>query len=166
MAPADGVLNVPRRAHLAVAFDRAVKASTLTASTFQLATAQGFIDQLPRGYDTLVGEEGVLLSGGQRQRIAIARALLHSPALLILDEPTNHLDREAIHALLSNLRQLDPAPASLIISHDREVVREAQYLYILENGRIAPAGSRPAAEAGQMPDATAKVGAGDDLRES
>jgi len=102
----------------------------------EMATVHEFIQQLPQGYDTLVGEEGVLLSGGQRQRIAIARALLRRPKLLILDEPTNHLDEAAVRQLLSNLSIRDNPPASLIISHDAEVVRLASHTYALQEGRI------------------------------
>jgi len=102
----------------------------------EMATVHEFIQQLPQGYDTLVGEEGVLLSGGQRQRIAIARALLRRPKLLILDEPTNHLDEAAVRQLLSNLSVRDNPPASLIISHDAEVVRLASHTYALQEGRI------------------------------
>jgi ATP-binding cassette subfamily B protein len=102
----------------------------------ELATAHEFIQQLPHGYETFVGEDGMLLSGGQGQRIAIARALLHRPKLLILDEPTNHLDTVAVNQLLRNLGRLDNAPAILIISHDMDVVRQAQSIHILQEGCI------------------------------
>jgi len=106
----------------------------------ELATAHGFIQALPEGYDTFVGEGGVLLSSGQRQRIAIARALLRQPRLLILDEPTNHLDETAVRQLMSNLRTLDGVPAIMIISHDMGLVHEAQYVYVLQEGRIVTSG--------------------------
>lgn len=99
-----------------------------------LALADEFIRQLPEGYDTQVGEDGVLLSGGECQRIAIARALLRRPRLLILDEPTNHLDRDAVGQLMNNLLGLDERPAILIISHDMSVVSHADEVYQLENG--------------------------------
>jgi len=102
----------------------------------KLATAHDFIQQLPKGYETFVGEEGVMLSGGQRQRIAIARALLRQPKLLLLDEPTNHLDTRVIHQLLQNLQSLQPAPTILIISHDAEVINIAQYIYTMRDGQI------------------------------
>ena len=109
----------------------------------QLATAQQFIEQLPLGYDTPVGEDGMLLSGGQRQRLALARALLRKPALLILDEPTNHLDADAIRQLMGNLKEVDSVPAILMISRDIDVVSEAQYVCVLQDGRIGASGGWP-----------------------
>jgi len=97
----------------------------------QLATAHEFIQKLPDGYETLVGDKGMLLSGGQRQRIAIARALVRCPKLLILDEPTNHLDTAAVNQLIHNLKRLETVPTVLIISHDMTIVREAQLVYLL-----------------------------------
>ncbi|MCZ6774977.1 MAG: ABC transporter ATP-binding protein [Ignavibacteria bacterium] len=102
----------------------------------ELATAHEFIQQLPQKYETFVGENGVLLSGGQRQRIAIARALLRQPRLLILDEPTNHLDATAVRQLMINLKHLDNPPATLIISHDKDIVRNAQRIYVLQDGHV------------------------------
>ncbi len=113
----------------------------------QTATAHKFITHLPQGYDTFVGEAGMLLSGGQRQRLAIARALLRRPALLLLDEPTNHLDDASVRRLLRNLRELRDAPAIVVISHNPYVVREAQHLYVLREGRIVA--SRDAATASE-----------------
>ncbi len=108
----------------------------------ELATAHEFIQQLPQGYETFVGENGVLLSGGERQRIAIARALLRQPKLLILDEPTNHLDADAVYHLMNNLKTLNDLPTSLIISHDMNVVREAEHTYVLQEGCIVANGMR------------------------
>ena len=121
----------------------------------KIALADEFIRELPDGYDTNVGDEGVLLSGGECQRLAIARALLQKPRLLVLDEPTNHLDREAIQRLLSNLDELEVRPAILLISHDSEVVHQADLVYELRAGELilvtsqsdfaSPAGDRKVA---------------------
>jgi ATP-binding cassette subfamily B protein len=100
----------------------------------ELSTAQEFIQEFPQGYNTLTGENGMLLSGGQRQRIAIARALLRQPKLLILDEPTNHLDEEALHQLVNSLKRINNFTTILIISNDMDIVREAQYIYVLQEG--------------------------------
>jgi len=102
----------------------------------RLALADDFIRALPAGYDTPIGEEGVLLSGGEIQRIAVARALLGRPRLLILDEPTNHLESGLIHRLIENLRSLEEQPAILLISHDREVLRHAAILHRVEDGTV------------------------------
>lgn len=102
----------------------------------RLALADDFIQALPQGYDTPIGEEGMLLSGGEVQRVAIARALLRRPKLLILDEPTNHLESAAIHRLLENLGSLDERPGVLIISHDREVLGYADRIHGLEDGML------------------------------
>lgn len=102
----------------------------------EMATAHEFIRQLPEGYDTFVGESGLLLSGGERQKIAIARALLRQPRLLVLDEPTNHLDETAVQKLMSNLKAMESQPAILIISHDMSIVAEAQHVYVLKEGRV------------------------------
>jgi ABC-type bacteriocin/lantibiotic exporter with double-glycine peptidase domain len=102
----------------------------------RLATAHSFIEELPKGYETLVGDNGVLLSGGQRQRIAIARALLRRPRLLILDEPTNHLDAAAVVGLMENLKKLPHRPTTILISHDKEIVHHADRIYTMESGRL------------------------------
>ena len=106
----------------------------------ELAVADEFIQQFPQGYETLVGENGILLSGGQRQRVAIARALLRQPRFLILDEPTNHLDFYAVHQLMNNLKTLDSFPSTVIISHDINVSCEVEYIYVLREGRIQVSG--------------------------
>ncbi len=102
----------------------------------RLAAAHDFIQELPQGYRTTVGDKGVLLSGGQRQRVALARALLRRPRLLLLDEPTNHLDLDAVRQLMGNLKTIDFRPSVLIITHDRDVLREADHIYQLDKGRI------------------------------
>ena len=121
---------------------------TVTDSEIMEAAARAGALQI-RGLGVLddavrVGEDGTLLSGGQRQRIVVARALLGSPSLLILDEPTNHLDERAVVTLLDTLSDLDPAPAVLIITHDRAVAAHARRQYRLSGGKVvsSPTGER------------------------
>ena len=102
----------------------------------RLALAEDFVSALPAGYDTAIGEGGVLLSGGEAQRIAIARALIRRPRLLLLDEPTNHLERALIDRLLANLATLEERPAVLVISHDRDLLRHAAAHYRLAEGTL------------------------------
>ena len=106
--------------------------AVLTAS--QLAHADGFIQSLPDGYDSLVGDNGMLLSGGQRQRIVIARALLSHPPLLILDEPSTYLDLQSVRAIMRNLRQPDYHPAIFLITHDVGLADFGDRTYRLNDG--------------------------------
>jgi ABC-type multidrug transport system fused ATPase/permease subunit len=109
-----------------------------------LATADEFIRQLPQGYETLTGEQGVLLSGGQCQRIVIARALLRRPKLLILDEPTNHLDEETVEQLLQNIRNLEEKPSILLITHAMDIAQQADSIYFLDRNGQLSAKKKPA----------------------
>ncbi len=120
----------------------------------QLASAHKFIEQLPQGYETQTGEQGVLLSGGQCQRIAIARALLRRPKLLILDEPTNHLDNDTVKQLLENIRNLAEEPSILLITHIDEVARQADSIYVLNRKGTMSARKSPIIH---LPDQESKV---------
>jgi ABC-type bacteriocin/lantibiotic exporter with double-glycine peptidase domain len=102
----------------------------------QMATAHDFIVTLPKGYETLIGEGGVLLSGGQRQRIAIARAILRRPRILLLDEPTNHLDVASVAKVTANLHELPDAPTIIVVSHDSHLVKNFDAVYEINNGRL------------------------------
>jgi subfamily B ATP-binding cassette protein MsbA len=105
------------------------------------AHAAEFIERLPRGYDTLVGERGVKLSGGQRQRIAIARAILKDPTVLLLDEATSSLDNESERLIEDAMERLLEGRTTLIIAHRLSTVQRADRLLVLDRGRIVEEGS-------------------------
>ncbi len=105
------------------------------------AHAHEFVERLPDGYETIVGERGVKLSGGQRQRIAIARAVLKDPAVLILDEATSSLDTESERLVEDALAKLLVGRSTLIIAHRLSTVRRADRLVVLDHGRVVEEGS-------------------------
>ncbi|MDR0819856.1 MAG: ABC transporter ATP-binding protein/permease [Oscillospiraceae bacterium] len=106
----------------------------------QISAAQ-FIDYMPEGYETIVGERGVGLSGGQKQRIALARALAIKPGILILDDTTSAVDMETEKYIQSQLDQLDFSCTKLIIAQRISSVRKADQILLLENGHIVESGS-------------------------
>lgn len=111
------------------------------ARAIEQAALRDFVDDLPQGVDTPVGERGVQLSGGQRQRVAIARAFLKDAPILVLDEATSHLDAESerlVHAALDTLRR---GRTTLIIAHRLSTLRSADRIAVLDGGRIAELGT-------------------------
>jgi len=105
------------------------------------AEAHDFINALPSGYDTIVGERGQKLSGGQRQRISIARAILRNPAILVLDEATSAVDNETEAAIQRSLAVVTKGRTAVMIAHRLSTIRDADKIWVLENGRIIESGT-------------------------
>ena len=113
-------------------------------SAARSAMAEGFIEQMPQGFETIIGERGQKLSGGQRQRIAIARALLKNAPILILDEATSHLDTESESQVQGALANLMANRTVIVIAHRLSTVRRADKIVVLDRGRIAEIGKHEA----------------------
>jgi ATP-binding cassette subfamily B protein len=107
----------------------------------RLAAADGFIQNLPEGYDTIVGERGVTLSGGQRQRLAIARAVLKDAPILLLDEATSALDSESERAVQDALDRLMEGRTTLVVAHRLATILSADRILVMEDGRVVEEGT-------------------------
>jgi subfamily B ATP-binding cassette protein MsbA len=112
-----------------------VKNATIAANAFD------FIDQMPQQFDTIIGENGAKLSGGQKQRIAIARAILQNPQILILDEATSALDSATEQTVNNALEHLMKDRTTIIIAHRIYLTKNADYIYVLQNGKIIEQGN-------------------------
>lgn len=120
--------------------DEAVTDERLRRVT-RMAALDKTIDELPKGFDTVVGEKGVILSGGQKQRVALARALLNDAPIMILDDPVSQVDTRTAARIVDTLRSLAADKTLLIVSHRLSAVRHAHRIVVLENGRIVASGN-------------------------
>jgi ABC-type bacteriocin/lantibiotic exporter with double-glycine peptidase domain len=127
------------RQNLAIAKPDASNAEIRLAA--ERAHAQDFIEALPHGYETIIGDQGVKLSGGQRQRLAIARALLTNPVLLIMDEAMSALDAQSEAEILRTLEELRTEIGILIVAHRLAAVRYADIIYVIDAGRVVESGT-------------------------
>jgi subfamily B ATP-binding cassette protein MsbA len=107
----------------------------------QLANAHEFIEKMPQGYDTMIGERGVTLSGGQRQRIAIARAVIRNSPILILDEPSSGLDAASEQLVFEALDRLMTGKTSIVIAHRLATIQRANKIYVVKDGTIVESGT-------------------------
>jgi len=110
----------------------------------ELANAQEFIEEMPDGYDTMVGERGVTLSGGQRQRIAIARAVIRDTPILILDEPTVGLDAASERSVIEALDKLMKGRTSVVIAHHLSTIRHADVIFVINDCELVEQGTHEA----------------------
>ena len=124
-----------------IAFGRRGVDETMIRDAALAANALEFIEEMPEGLDTLIGERGVKLSGGQRQRLAIARALLANPRLLILDEATSNLDTASERLIQDSIERLLAGRTTFAIAHRLSTIRHADLIVVLEGGSIAATGS-------------------------
>jgi ATP-binding cassette subfamily B protein len=107
----------------------------------KLANAHEFIEKMPQGYDTMVGERGVTLSGGQRQRIAIARAVIRNAPILILDEPSSGLDAASEELVFDALTRLMEGKTSIVIAHRLSTIRRADVIFVIDKGAVVESGT-------------------------
>jgi ATP-binding cassette subfamily C protein len=105
------------------------------------SAAADFVDKLPLGLDTVIGERGIRLSGGERQRLSLARALLRHPRVLILDEATSSLDSENEERIFRAIQRLHGAMTIVIITHRLSTIRGADVIHVLDAGRLTASGS-------------------------
>lgn len=124
-----------------IAYGRADASLAQIMDAAKAAEAHDFIEALPKGYDTVVGERGQKLSGGQRQRLSLARAILRDPSILVLDEATSAVDNETEAAIQRSLAVVTQNRTSLVIAHRLSTVRDAHRIWVLEGGVITESGS-------------------------
>jgi ATP-binding cassette subfamily B protein len=141
------LFRAPLWQNIAYGKPQASRAEIMRAA--EIANASEFIDKLPEGYDTMVGERGVTLSGGQRQRIAIARAVLRDAPILILDEPTSSLDASSESLVVEALERLMKGKTCIVIAHHLSTIRQADVIFVVKDGVIAEEGSHEELLAGK-----------------
>jgi ATP-binding cassette, subfamily B, bacterial len=136
------LFRAPLWENIAYGKPQASRAEIMRAA--EVANASEFIDKLPEGYDTMVGERGATLSGGQKQRVAIARAVLRDAPILILDEPTSSLDASSESLVVEALERLMKGKTCIVIAHHLSTIRQADVILVVKDGAIIEEGSHEA----------------------
>ena len=111
-----------------------------TKAAAMYETITGFAD----GFETIIGEKGVILSGGQKQRIVLARALIHNPPILLMDDPIGQVDTQTAAAIIHTIQSLSQNKTIIIVSHRLSAVSFSEHIIVLDNGRINESGSHEA----------------------
>ncbi len=124
-----------------IAFGRPEASREAVVAAAKAACAHDFIEALPQGYETVLGESGVDLSGGQRQRLTIARALLTGPSILLLDDPTAAIDPETEHEIMAAIERALAGRTTFVVAHRLSTLRRADRIIVLERGRIVQTGT-------------------------
>ena len=143
MVPQDPVIFA-MSARENIRFGRPEATDAEVEAAAQAASAHGFLTALPEGYDTWLGERGVMLSGGQKQRVAIARAILRDASVLLLDEATSALDAESERDVQAAVEALSKGRTTLVVAHRLATVKRADRIFVFDQGRIVATGTHDA----------------------
>ncbi len=134
------VFNFPLKENVTIADPKQAKNDKRLMQALKIAHVTDYLDRLPDGMDTLIGEKGVKLSGGERQRLGIARAVYKQPDILLMDEATSHLDSESEQKIQASLHQVFKSVTAIVIAHRLSTIREMDRILVLEDGRLIEEG--------------------------